>query len=158
MGVSSSRSRRSRVCAAIGLAGLALLAMSDRAWAVDWCFHFNDPFQTSVVAKRYSKPSRGSCKPIVGFEFVDGATTRAVSGAACLNSAGNLLRVGLTIHPSFGPGSSPAVLGQINFPYPGGPGFTLVDGVATLDYPTYSLSSTHTGARGGPCAFPIAMP
>lgn len=78
---------------------------------------------TLAVVKKYSKPSKGSCKNFAGWEsFIPGGET--VDGTACLNSSGTVLRVGYTVSAYGLPYSVRMVI-----PYP-----SLTGGTATVQY------------------------
>ncbi len=91
-----------------------------------------------AVVKKYSKPSRGTCKSFAGWEgFLGGS--QAVFGTACLNSAGNELRVGYTIAAYGDPDSVWMLL-----PYP-----SLTGGAATTKFG--NSASVASDASAGSC-------
>ena len=76
------------------IAGLAVwLSVAATAEGAGICFEAAG--RNYVVVKRYSKPTRGSCKTFAGWEAHSGGVP--VYGTACLNSAGDRLQVGYTI-------------------------------------------------------------
>jgi hypothetical protein len=91
-----------------------------------------------AVVKRYSKPSRGTCKNFAGWEAFLGSFN-PIFGTACLNSAGDQLRVGYTIA---GFGAPTAV--AMTLPYP-----SLLNGVATSKREPNATVSTD--ALAGSC-------
>jgi hypothetical protein len=62
------------------------------ARAGNFCFNpGTSTFTTLAVAEKFKKPARGSCSPINGSDLLNGLQTD--TGTACLNSAGDTLRV-----------------------------------------------------------------
>src|ERR1051326_8017604 len=51
-----------------------------------------------VVFKGFSKPAKGSCRLLAGYE-ASTSTPIPASATACLNAAGDRLYVGLIVHP-----------------------------------------------------------
>lgn len=144
-----------RFSALVIAVSLVLVAPSG-ARALDMCFNTSIVgTQTIIVAKRYSRPSKGSCKPIHGFEGGSGNLPRIVSGAACLNAAGDTLRVAYTVHPiSVGLASQETLWGQIDLDYP-----SLASGRATEQSQSQPGSiRASSGAIGGPCFVPAPLP
>lgn len=97
-----------------------------------------------AVVKRYSKPSPGTCKNFAGWEGFLGFE-QAVFGTACLNSAGNELRVGYTI-AAYGEPDSVWML----LPYP-----SLMGGAATTKFG--SSAPVASDAFAGSC-FQLFLP
>jgi hypothetical protein len=137
----------------------ALVASASGAQALDMCFNTGlFPFQTIIVAKKYSKPSKGGCKPLTGFEGNAnlGHRARLVSGTVCLNSAGDTLRVAYVVHPDRVDLTFEGTLwGQLDLVYP-----SLATGVSTEQQEASSPGdwSGYDGAFGGPCGFPQPIP
>lgn len=135
-----------------------VVATVQPALALNFCFNPGTigSFQSLAVAERYKKPHAGSCTPINGFDLVrDGAPM--VTGTACLNSAGDTLRVAYTVEAYARVGSSGTVDEDplwvyMTLPYPpghrgnlsGGFGYARVDGSTATD-------SSYTGAHANPC-------
>jgi len=131
----------------------ALVAGPARAPALDMCFDTN--FRSIIVAKGYSAPSKGTCRPLMGFEGHAslGGTPSLVSGTACLNSAGNTLRVAYTVYPQIDPTYRTVLVGQIDLPYP-----SLENGHAVEQDPSVGPGFFWNTASAGPCAFPEPIP
>jgi hypothetical protein len=106
--------------------GFALVIGSgSAAQAVNFCFNpgFTDGAHNSLaVAVKYRSPRKGSCSPITGFDIAT-VDPRGVVGTACLNSAGNVLRV---YYVTTGISILPEVV-RINLPYP-----SLLGGAASV--------------------------
>ncbi|MEW6272965.1 MAG: hypothetical protein AB1689_27120 [Thermodesulfobacteriota bacterium] len=127
----------------MGAAAAAALAVAaaPSAQAAGICFDPRVPVGATgvVIVKRYSKPGRGSCKPFVGWASYYGAVP--VSGAACLNSAGDELRVSYAI-----PALPAPLTITLELPYP-----SLAGGHGTaheVGTPGWSYSED---AVAGPC-------
>lgn len=105
------------------MAAIAGLWLSTAAAAEGAGICFQAESHNLAVVKKYSKPSRGSCKSFAGWEGVLGGS-HPVYGTACLNSAGDTLRVGYTIADggSFGK----PIFVSMSLPYP-----SLANGQAT---------------------------
>lgn len=127
------------------------------ALALNFCFNpgTTGSFESLAVAERYKKPHAGSCTPINGFDLVrDGAPM--VAGTACLNSAGDTLRVAYTVEPYARIGSSgtvdhPPLSVYMTLPYPPGPGGNLSGGFGYARDDAGASDSVYTGAHANPC-------
>jgi len=115
---------------------------------------FDTSGRSFIVAKKYSRPSKGTCKPLMGFEghALLGGALSLVSGTVCLNSAGDTLRVAYTVYPQVDPSIRTALVGQMNLPYP-----SLENGNSVEDDPS-GQGFFVTAASGAPCFFREPIP
>jgi hypothetical protein len=95
-----------RVLHAFTLAAAVIFVSAVAAHAADWCF---DSGGVTLVAQNFAKPAKGSCKVLFGHML----SGDPISGTACLNSGGDTLRVGYTIHRT-----GFAEIGRLTIPYP----------------------------------------
>jgi hypothetical protein len=126
----------------------------------EFCF-YSGPFtppstenETVVLPKRYSKPTKGTCRPLLGVEALN-LPVRLVTGTVCLNSAGNTLLVSYRVHlDDAGIFTRYPLDVSMTLPYPSmqnGTSTTLRSGTAD---PEFAHASVHAG--GGTCpTFPI---
>src|SRR5262245_9586220 len=88
---------------------LAVL-LSTVAYGGDFCFNSTSPPNPAppnnpdilVIAQNFKPPKKGKCKAVVGFETASISSNpptvpRPVTGTACLNFDGSILRVGFTL-------------------------------------------------------------
>ncbi len=141
----------------LALVFVLVVAIVPPALALNFCFNpgTNGPFESLAVAERYKKPHAGSCTPINGFDLVrDGAPM--VAGTACLNSAGDTLRVAYTVEAYARVGSSGTITHAplsvyLTLPYPPGPGGNLSGGFGSARDESGTTDSVYTGAHANPC-------
>ena len=126
----------------------------------EFCF-YSGPFsppdalnETVVLPKKYSTPTRGTCKPLLGVEALN-LPVRLVTGTVCLNSAGNSLLVSYRVHlDDAGVFTRYPLDVSMTLPYPSmqnGTSTTLRSGTPDPEFPHASVQ-----AGGGACpAFPI---
>jgi hypothetical protein len=125
-----------RVRYLVALAAALWLSGATTVVAAGICFQADN--NNLAVVKKYSPPSKGSCKNFAGWEgFLGNSDT--LYGTACLNSAGDRLNVGYTI-AAF---STPYAV-WMTLPYP-----SLTGGSATMRHGE-GLGSL-TGAFAGVC-------
>jgi hypothetical protein len=146
---------RRSVVLALGL----VIGSTSAANALNFCFNpgIPEPYpQSLAVAERFKNPTRGSCSAINGFDILSCPACEGpplVVGTACLNSAGNTLRIAYTIQqaivPSFGP--TRPVYVTIDLPYP-----ALLNGYAALN-DTRNPGTTYGSQQGhaNPCIPPV---
>ena len=140
---------------ALGVAIATLPATA--AHARDFCFN-SSSFAPAilVVAKDFKTPRRGKCRPIVGWDagFYAFAVTRPASGTACLNTAGDTLHVGVTIHATSSDlGTDEELQVQMKLPYP-----ALSAGeVFILRHNPY-LAAVRGDGTAGDCGYTITIP
>jgi hypothetical protein len=129
----------------ISMAVVALvLAGASVAGAAGICF---DPWAPSakpavVVVKKNSKPSKGSCKTFSGWASWYSASP--VTGSACLNSAGDTLRAGYTIH-DVAYGGVPIFVSMV-LPYP-----SLTSGYSWVRVEGQGFATSSSDAGAGLC-------
>jgi len=130
-----------------------VLGTGSSAHALNFCFNpgTDAPYGSLAVAEKFRKPARGSCTPINGFDLVVTPGPRLVSGTACLNSAGDTLRVAYVVHgiAVFGVGSGGDVNVSIILPYP-----ALTNGYGRTTDPKGTFAATGSG-HANPCIPPV---
>lgn len=151
------------------VAAAAVLLSGSIAQARDFCFNSTSPPNPAplnnpdilVVAQQFSLPRRGKCKVVTGFEIASTAsnppqTSRPVSGTACLNADGNLLRASFTVHDIYNSavnttgGIHRAFSVSMDIPYP-----SLSGGYALFRLSDSDNGSIRQDVVAGPCGFPI---
>jgi len=136
---------------------IASLAFVAPAHARDYCFN-SSSFSPAilVVAKDFKLPRKGKCRPIVGWDagYFGFAATRPASGTACLNTAGDTLHVGVTIHPTWNDLEVADEL-QVNMklPYP-----ALSEGSVYIKRASPSLSAFRGDGAAGDCGYTVTIP
>ena len=130
-----------------------LVGTAPLAQAENFCFNpgtISSVFTSLGVAEKFRKPKKGSCSPINGFDIA-GIITRFISGTACLNSAGDTLRVAYLIHPSDQSGIilTPERHVSMSLPYP-----SLANGTAGIGDNGGTRESSDT-AHANPCIPPV---
>lgn len=133
------------------------LSVAAPAAARDYCFNAS-AFSPAilVVAKDFKLPRKGKCRPIVGWDagYFGFAVTRPASGTACLNSAGNVLHVGVTIHATYSDTEVADEL-QVNMklPYP-----ALTGGSVLVKRADPYLLALRGDGTAGDCGYTITIP
>lgn len=127
------------------------------AQARDFCFN-SSVFAPVilVVAQNFKVPRRGKCKPIVGFDvgYFGFAAARPASGTACLNTAGDTLQVGITIHAvNDAIDDDEEIQLHMRIPYP-----ALTGGTTYLRQSDPYLLSLRGEGSAGDCGYTIAIP
>jgi hypothetical protein len=121
----------------------------------------------AIVGQGFKIPKSGKCRPIVGWEagYHELLYPRVVSGMACLDSAGTILHMGATVHPTFRPGVP--ILSQkphealgvsMDLPYP-----ALTDGIVVIHRaagfdPAESFRLIRDNGVAGPCFGNLKIP
>lgn len=136
---------------------IATLLPATTAHARDFCFN-SSSFSPAilVVAKDFKTPRRGKCRPIVGWDagFYGFAVTRPASGTACLNTAGDTLHVGVTIHATDSDlGTDDDLQVHMKLPYP-----ALSVGSVFIRQTTPYFASFRADGTAGDCGYTIAIP
>jgi hypothetical protein len=142
-----------------------LLAFPAVTHAKDFCFVSTSPPNPAppnnpdivLVVRGFTPPSKGKCKPFVGFELgtTNQAHARPATGVACLTSDKSRLRVSFTIHTAIFAGAPPTVADfarvGMDLPFP-----ALSGGLV------YFQNDSDTAVRedgiAAPCAFSIPLP
>lgn len=145
-----------RTILAISLAAAVLLATTT-AHARDFCFNSSSVAPAVlVVAKDFKLPRKGKCKPIVGWDAgsYGFAVPRPASGTACLNTAGDTLHVGVTIHATWSESNADEPLQvHMRLPYP-----ALTGGRVYLRQNLPVLISERYDGFAADCGYTIPIP
>ena len=149
--------RAATIAVSLALAVVLATLPATSAHARDFCFN-SSSFSPAilVVAKDFKTPRRGKCRPIVGWEagFYGFAVTRPASGTACLNTAGDTLHVGVTVHATAGDfGFADELQVHMKLPYP-----ALVDGSVFIRRNDPSLTAFRGDGTAGDCGYTITIP
>jgi|SRR5215475_3296001 len=145
------------LCAVLIAIGINLISVP--VAQAEFCIASGDSaptnLRTVVIPKKYSKPTRGTCKPLIGIEVLN-FPARLVTGTVCLNAAGDTLRVAYVVHMDsrFTP---PVVRLPLNvsmeLPYP-----SLQNG-SSITWDAASPNQRQGDvAIAGSCAFPFPIP
>jgi hypothetical protein len=132
----------------------------------DYCFNSTSPPNPAphddpdilVIAKRFTFPRPGDCRPIVGFDvgMTNQTFPRPASGSACLNSAGTKLHVGIMLHGAAGPPeiyTDSEIHVHMVVPYP-----ALSGGAVYIRQDLPGISIQRSDAVVGPCGFSFPVP
>jgi hypothetical protein len=152
----SHRSAVLAISLALALSIASLLAAAP-AQARDFCFNSSlySP-AILVVAKDFKLPRKGKCRPIVGWDagFFGFAVARPASGTACLNSVGDKLHVGVTIHATADDlGIANELQVHMQLPYP-----ALNAGTVFLQRVDPYLAEFRGDGFAGDCGYAITIP
>jgi hypothetical protein len=136
---------------------IASLALASSADARDFCFNSSsyEPV-VLVVAKDFKLPRKGRCRPIVGWDagFFGFAVARPASGTACLNTAGNVLHVGVTIHATASDlGTADELQVHMQLPYP-----SLTSGSVFIKRSDPYLAAFRGDGVAGDCGYTVTIP
>ena len=145
------------LCALLIAIGISLI--SAPVAQAEFCIASGDSaptnLRTVVVPKKYSPPTRGTCKPLVGIEVLN-FPPRLVAGTVCLNAVGDTLRVAYVVHMDSRL-TPPVVRLPLNvsleLPYP-----SLQSGSSITWDPANPNQREVDVAVAGSCAFPIPIP
>ena len=143
-----------RLAARIIVALVIGIASSSTAHALNFCFNPGSTVRPSLaVAERFKRPARNSCSPINGFDLSATPGPRLVTGTACLNAAGDTLRVAYTLEsfrvsPGLTSPNDPLFV-QMILPYP-----SLVGGSGSVVEIGVGDEYTATGAHANACIPP----
>jgi hypothetical protein len=133
---------------------VAVLGSTSVAHASAFCFF---PGATSpeplVVVQNFVRPAKGACKVLAGWEIGTVAQARPVTGTACLNTTGNVLRASYLVGAAtvkIGPSHAtvPAIFVTVDLPYP-----ALSAGTAQVHVESSGFYSFSDGASAGLCPF-----
>lgn len=135
----------------------SLPVAASTAEARDFCFNSSSATPSIlVVAKDFKLPRKGKCKPIVGWDagYYGFAFGRPASGTACLNTAGDALHVGVTIHATRTPGNADEQLQvYMDLPYP-----ALTGGTVYLRQNLPVLILNRSDGFAADCGYTIPIP
>lgn len=136
---------------------IAALVVPAAAHARDYCFNSSSVTPAVlIVAKDFKVPRRGKCRPIVGWDagYFVFADARPASGTACLNTAGDTLHVGVTIHATFSAyGTEEQLQVHMRLPYP-----ALSGGKVYLRQNLPAMISERDDGSAGDCGYAVTIP